>query len=160
MTVNQNLEIVPVSFKRACEFVREIHRHHKPPQGHKFSIGLASGDELVGVAIVGRPIARMLDDGYTAEVTRLCVLDGIKNACSKLYAACWRAVRAMGYRKLVTYILKSETGISLKAAGWKCIGEAGGGSWSRKNRKRTDKHPTELKVRWERQKQMTLFNDS
>jgi len=99
--------------------------------------------------IVGKPVARMLADGYTAEVTRLCAREGARNACSMLYAAAWRAARAMGYRRLVTYTLPEEGGASLRAAGWKFIGEAGGGSWSRKERPRVDTHPTQMKLRWE-----------
>jgi len=143
------MKIVPVSFKVACSFIEEHHRHHKKPQGHKFSIGLSLDEKLVGVAMVGRPVARMLDNGFTVEVTRLCVLDGVKNACSKLYSACWRTAKAMGHRRIITYILQTETGVSLKAAGWKCAGEAGGGSWSRKSRQRTDKYPLIKKVRYE-----------
>ena len=88
--------------------------------GHKFSIGLSDGDKIVGVAIVGRPVARHLDDGWTLEVNRLCT-DGTRNACSMLYAAAWRAARAMGYKRIVTYILESENGASLRASGWKCV---------------------------------------
>jgi hypothetical protein len=102
----------------------------------------------VGVVIVGKPVARMLADGWTCEVTRLAS-DGTKNACSMLYRAAWRAARAMGYRRLVTYTLAEEPGTSLRAAGFRLIGEAGGGSWSRKDRPRVDLHPTELKLRWE-----------
>lgn len=96
----------------------------------------------------GRPVARVLQDGWTAEVTRLCTL-GDKNACSMLYAASWRAARALGYRRLITYTLKSEGGASLRASGWRLVGEAGGGSWSRKNRPRVDMHPLEQKQLWE-----------
>src|SRR6185295_11532927 len=106
------LAIVPIEFNEACEFVRKYHRHHKPPQGHKFSIGLAEGDKIVGIAIVGRPVARRLNSEWTLEVRRLCT-DGSRNACSKLYAACWRIAREMGYRELITYILDSEKGTSL-----------------------------------------------
>jgi hypothetical protein len=98
--------------------------------------------------VVGRPVARQLQDGYTAEVTRLAS-DGTRNACSLLYAAAWRACRALGYRRLVTYTLAEEGGASLRAAGWRCLGEAGGGSWSRENRPRVDRHPTQRKLRWE-----------
>lgn len=143
----QHLQVVPVSYQEACVFVRKYHRHHKPPQGHKFSIGLANENGLVGVAIVGRPVARLLDNGYTAEVTRLCT-DGTKNACSMLYAACWRAARAMGYRELITYILETEKGTSLNAAGWKCLGKAGGGTWDRLNRSRKDDHPLQAKIKF------------
>lgn len=146
------LEVVPITFKEANEFVRRYHRHHGPVQGHKFSIGLADTErnEIVGVVIVGRPVARYLDDGWTLEVTRLCT-DGTKNACSKLYAAAWRAARALGYRRLITYTLPEEGGSSLRAAGWKCVGVAGGGSWNRPNcgRPRVDLHPLQQKWRWE-----------
>jgi hypothetical protein len=91
----------------------------------------------------------MLDDGWTAEVTRVCT-DGTRNACSILYGACWRAARALGYRRLVTYTLAHESGASLRAVGWRLIGQAGGGSWSRAARPRVDRHPTQCKLRWER----------
>lgn len=143
------IDITPIEFDEAVAFVREHHRHHKPPQGHKFSIAAACDGRVVGVAIVGRPVARMLQDGWTLEVIRLAT-DGTPNACSALYAAAWRAARSMGYRKLVTYILNTEPGTSLKAAGWRVVGEAGGGSWSRERRPRVDKHPTQLKIRYEK----------
>lgn len=119
------LEIVPMTLREANAFVEQNHRHHGPVVGHKFSIGISDGEKIVGVAIVGRPVSRHLDDGWTLEVNRLCT-DGSRNACSALYAAAWRAARAMGYKRLVTYILESETGTSLRAAGWKCVGQAGG----------------------------------
>jgi hypothetical protein len=143
------LHLVPVTLREACAFVEQHHRHHKPPQGALFAIGCGA-EEIVGVAIVGRPVARMSDDGWTAEVTRLCTL-GTRNACSMLYQASWRAARAMGYQKLITYTLPEEGGASLRAAGWKLIGEAGGGSWSRGSRPRVDEHPTQEKFRWERE---------
>lgn len=139
---------MPISFAEAKAFVTEHHRHHKPPVGHKFSIGCANSKGIVGVAVIGRPVARMLDDGRTLEVTRLCT-DGTKNACSMLYATAWRAARALGYRKLITYILASEKGASLKAAGYKCVGQCGGGTWDRKSRPRIDKHPIQKKQRFE-----------
>lgn len=143
------LTIVPIEFDEACAFVAQHHRHHRPPVGHRFSIACADGDTVVGVAIVGRPVARRLQDGWTLEVTRLCT-NGTKNACSTLYAAAWRAARSMGYRRVVTYVLPEEGGASLRGAGWKCIGEAGGGSWSCKSRPRVDKHPLQVKMRWQR----------
>lgn len=144
-----SLELKPITISAAKEFVGLHHRHHKPPQGGLFAVAVSvGGGAVVGVAIIGRPVARMLADGYTAEVTRLCTL-GHPNACSMLYAAAWRAARALGYRKLITYILKSESGGSLKASGWKTVGECGGGSWSRPSRERDDKHPIEAKVKWE-----------
>jgi hypothetical protein len=137
-----------MTLKAAFAYVRDVHRHHRPPQGGLFAIGLRNGDEIVGCCVVGRPVARRLQDGFTAEVTRLCT-DGTKNACSMLYAAAWRACRAIGYRRLLTYILDTEPGTSLKAAGWKCLGNAGGGSWSVPSRPRIDKHPTQGKLRFE-----------
>jgi hypothetical protein len=142
------VEIRPVTFRQACAFVKELHRHHVPPRGHKFSVGLFEGDTLVGVAMAGRPVARMLDDGLTLEVNRVCT-DGTYNACSALYAACWRAAKAMGYRKAITYTLPEEGGASLRASGWRCAGPAGGGSWVREGRERADAHPLGQKVRWE-----------
>ena len=91
----------------------------------------------------------MLEDGWTAEVTRLCT-DGTPHVASKLYAACWRAARAMGYRRLLTYVLANESGVSVKAAGWREIGRAGGGSWNRTSRPRIDSHPTCQKLLFER----------
>lgn len=142
------LSIVPIDFDEACAFVRQYHRHHIPPIGHKFSVGVSAEGEIHGVAIAGRPVARHLDDGWTLEVLRVAT-DGMKNACSALYAACWRVARALGYRRLITYTLDTEPGTSLVAAGWRCIGKAGGGSWSVPSRPRVDKHPTQGKFRWE-----------
>ena len=142
------LEITPMTIAEAKAFVEKNHRHHKAPQGGLFAIGISNGETIVGVAIVGRPVARMADNGWTAEVTRLCT-DGTPHVASKLYSACWRAARAMGYKKLITYILSSEPGTSLKAAGWKSLGECGGGSWSREERPRVDKHPMQSKIKWE-----------
>ena len=101
------LTLTPINLKTANAFVQQYHRHHKPTRGHKFSIGVSENGALVGVAICGRPVARWLDDGYTLEVNRLCT-DETPNACSILYAAAYRAARAMGYTKVVTYILDTE----------------------------------------------------
>ena len=145
------LVLVPISLSEAMLFVKRVHRHHKPPQGGLFAIAVAQQDaeEPCGVAIVGRPVARKLDDGWTAEVTRLAS-DGSRNACSILYSAAWRACRALGYKRLVTYILDNEPWTSLQAADFKLVGECGGGSWSRENRPRVDRHPTQKKLRWEK----------
>ena len=143
-----NLEIVPIDFSEASAFIERFHRHHKAPVGHKFSLGLSDGEKIVGVATIGRPVARILDDGWTLEVNRLCT-DGTPNACSKLYAAAWRVSKNMGYRKLITYILDTESGVSLSAAGWECIGKRGGGSWSVPSRPRVDKHPTQGKLMYQ-----------
>ena len=142
------LEAFPITQKDAFAFIAEHHRHHLPPVGCKFCIAAMKDGECVGVVVVGRPVARRLDDGWTAEVTRLCT-DGTQNACSFLYAAAWRAARAMGYRKLITYILNTEPGSSLQAAGWRKIGECGGGSWNVPSRPRKDKHPLQTKLKFE-----------
>ena len=143
------LELQPITRKEAHEFVRRHHRHHRPDQGDKFCIAVNDGSKVVGVAIVGRPRARHLDDGWTAEVTRACVADGNPNANSKLYRAAWRAALAMGYRRLITYTLPEESGASLRGAGLKCLGLAGGGTWNRKARPRVDTHPIGQKLLWE-----------
>lgn len=144
------IEIVPISLKEANSFVSAYHRHHGPVAGHKFSIGLAEGEKIVGVVIVGRPVSRYLDDGWTLVVNRLCT-DGGKNACSMLYGAAWRAARAMGYKRLITYILESESGVSLRAAGWKCVGQAGGLRWTGKRRPPVDLYPAQMKVRYQQE---------
>lgn len=144
------LTIVPLSLSEANAFVALHHRHHKPVVGHKFSVAVIDGDRVrvCGVAIVGRPVARGLDNGLTLEVTRVAT-DGTKDACSKLYGACRRAAFALGYTKLITYTLASELGTSLRAAGLKDAGRVKGRSWSCASRPRTDKHPTVDKTRWE-----------
>lgn len=147
--MSQKLRHQRLEFQTAADFVAEHHRHHTPPVGHLFSIGAFRGEALAGVVIVGRPVSRMRDDGLTAEVTRLCVLESEPNACSFLYGKAARAALAMGYRRIGTYTLKRESGTSLRAAGWTLIGETGGGSWTRPSRLRTDKHPTEQKLLWE-----------
>lgn len=143
-----SLEIVPTTIRAACSFVAQHHRHHRPPRGAILAIGAAKDGRIVGVAMLGRPVARRLQDGWTAEVIRLAT-DGTRNACSLLYGAAWRAARALGYRRLVTYTLPEEGGASLRASGWRLIGEAGGGSWDRRERPRVDEHPLQAKLRWE-----------
>jgi hypothetical protein len=142
------LQLVTLDLGEANAFVSRLHRHHKPVVGHKFSLGAAIGAEVVGVAIVGRPVSRHRDDGMTLEVTRLCT-DGTRNACSFLYGAAARAAFALGFRRIGTYTLAEEGGTSLRAAGWRLIGERGGGSWSRGSRPRVDTHPTQGKLLWE-----------
>ncbi len=142
------LALCPLTLGEARAFVDAHHRHHQAPVGGLFAIGAMRGETIVGVVIVGRPVARRLDGDFTAEVTRLCT-DGSRNACSLLYAAAWRACRAMGYRKLVTYTLATEPGGSLRAAGWTVVAEVRGRSWSCQTRPRIDKHPTQAKLRWE-----------
>ena len=119
-----SLTAVPMTLTEANEFVANFHRHNKPTQGGLFAVGASAGDGLVGVGIVGRPVARLLQDGSTCEVTRCCVRDGApKGTCSFIYGALWRAARALGWRRLVTYTLASESGASLRGAGWKIVGE-------------------------------------
>jgi hypothetical protein len=143
------LTIVPCELKQANEFVARLHRHHKPVVGHRFSIAVVNEDGCVcGVAIVGRPVARMLQDGWTVEVTRLCT-DGTDNAASALYGAAWRSAKERGYRRILTYILDTEPGTTLKAAGWIKTITNKGGSWSVPSRPRIDKHPLGPKTRWE-----------
>ncbi len=142
------MEIVPMPLDEANAFVEQHHRHHRPVVGAKFCIGVADDAGVRGVAIIGRPVARHLDDGWTLEVTRVAT-DGAKNACSMLYGAAWRASKALGYRKLITYTLSEEPGTTLRAAGWKMVGEVRGRSWSCPSRPRVDKHPLQGKLRWE-----------
>lgn len=143
------MKIVPITLAEANEFVRLYHRHHKPVIGHKFSIGIENEGEVHGVAIIGRPVSRVLDNGWTLEVTRCCT-NGIKNGCSMLYGAAWRAAKALGYKMLITYTLPEEGGASLRGAGFTCVGQAGGGSWNCQSRPRVDTHPTQLKLRWQK----------
>lgn len=138
----------PVSLESANAFIERHHRHHKPVRGHKYSIAAYLADALVGVVIVGRPVSRIRDDGLTLEITRLCT-DGTRNACSFLTGKASRAAFALGFKRIGTYILLGETGIGLRAAGWKLISETRGGSWDCPSRPRTDKHPTVPKALWE-----------
>jgi len=133
-----SLAVHPLNLDEANAFVAAHHRHHKPVPGAKFAVGVADGEGTVrGVAIVGRPVARRLQDGYTLEVVRVAT-DGAHNACSMPYGACWRAAKALGYRRLITYTLESEGGASLRASGWKLIGLRGGGNWNKPSRPRVD----------------------
>ncbi len=145
------LRLCPINLDVANEFVRKYHRHHKPVQGSKFSIGIKDDTySLRGAAVVGRPVARGVDAETTAEVTRL-VTDGVKNGCSILYSACARSCAAMGYIKIQSYILWSEDGTSLRAAGWKFDGMTQGGDWNHSaayaGKRRTDQ-PMTRKQRW------------
>lgn len=145
------LRLVPLTLREANAFVARHHRHSRPTAGHKFSVGAAFGERLIGVAIAGRPVARRRDDGRTLEVARLCVIDGAPhNACSLLYGACSRAGRALGYERLITYTLANEAGTSLKAAGFRVISTVPRKSWSVPSRPRTDHHPLCERLCWER----------
>lgn len=161
------LDIVPITLAEANAFVERHHATHGPRGGHKFSIAAFDihdgrkaepgvfGD-VVGVAIVGRPSARLLDDGLTVEITRLCVARdpsgrGYPNACSKLLASCAQAARGLGYKRVITYTKPEEGGGSLRAAGWKIVARSGGDTWNRPGcgRPRVDLNPNQQRLRWE-----------
>ncbi|WP_232239020.1 XF1762 family protein [Burkholderia oklahomensis] len=145
-----SLIVTPITLEEANAFVSIHHRHHRPVIGHKFSVAVAVNEAIRGVAIVGRPVARGNDNGLTLEVTRCCT-DGTRNACSALYAAAWRAARALGYRRLITYTLPDEGGPSLRGAGWRLVGARGGGNWNTPSRPRVDTaaHLRGQKLLWE-----------
>lgn len=145
------MKIVPMTVRRANEFVEQHHRHNRPVTGARYALGCDVAGELVGVAIVGRPVARMIDFTKTAELTRLCVTPKApKNACSFLYAACRRVWFAMGGEKMITYTLARESGSSLRGAGWRPVGEVKGAQWTRESRPREEQGVfDEVKIRWE-----------
>ena len=141
------LRLAPISLRDANTLVTRLHRHHGRDQGHKFAIACLSGDQIVGAAITGRPRAKGLQDGTTAEVTRL-VTDGTPHACSMLYGAAWRCWKAMGGLRICTYILATEPGTSLKAAGWEfCHHVPATQGWAREGRKSRDV-PQPAKLMW------------
>jgi len=153
-------EAIPIELKEANAFVEELHRHHAPVHRDKFRFGCTVDGVLSGVIQLARPVNRNLDDGKTIEVVRCCS-DGTHNVCSFLYSRAARIAKEMGYQKIITYILKSETGTSLKASGWKCEADnVGGGSWTTPSREREvisaqlslfeqkPKYSTEKKQRW------------
>ena len=131
------LQLTPINFDEANAFVSAHHRHHKPVTGAKFCVAVSNESVVCGVAIVGRPVSRHLDDGWTLEVNRCCT-DGTKNAPSMLYGAAWRVAKARGYKRLITYTLPEEGGASLRATGWKLVGLRGGGNWNTTTRPRID----------------------
>lgn len=137
------MKLKPISLHEANAFVLAHHRHSGRVQGCKFCIAVMDDLGVVrGVAIVGRPVARRIDDGSTAEVTRLCT-DGIRNGCSFLYARCAQIAQAMGFHKIITYTLAEETGASLRASGWSCEPKLrGGGNWNVPSRPRSNSRNT------------------
>ncbi len=157
-----NLKAVPMSFRDVSAYVSKYHRHHAPVRGDRFRLGVIAGDQLVGVIQVGNPVNRELNDGWTCEVVRCCT-DGTRNACSFLYSRAARIAKELGYKKIITYILQSEMGTSLKASGWHLAKEGvGGGTWIRSDRlnfeeislfDRKPKYSTEKKQRWEKELQ-------
>lgn len=143
------LVLWPITHKKAAEFVSVNHRHCVPSKGWKFGVGVSDGKELVGVAVVGRPVARALDDGFTLEITRVCT-KGERNACSMLYGASRRAAFALGHTRIVTYTLESELGTSLLASGFVPVATTKDHKWDRPSgRRRIDCGPPGRKIRWE-----------
>lgn len=142
-----SLEIRPIHLAQAKQYVSHYHRHNIPPVGGKFAVACYDDQRLCGVAICGRPVARRSDDGLTLEIYRNCT-DGTKNACSKLYGACLRVAKAMGYRRVITYTLASENGFSLRASNFTCEGEAGALAWTGSRKRDYYVSPEEKKKRW------------
>lgn len=132
-----NLRITPVNLDEANAFVAVLHRDLGPLPGCKFCVGVSEGDKVRGVAIVGLPVARSNDDGWTLEIRRCCT-DGAHNACSMLYRAAWRAAKALGYNRVITYTKPGEGGASLRGADFKLVGLRGGGNWNTPSRPRID----------------------
>lgn len=144
--------VVPLTLAEANNFVLSFHRHNRPTAGGKWAIGASTGEELVGVAIVGRPIARLLNDDFTVEVLRLCTNETApKGTCGFLYSRCWKIWREMGGRRIVTYTLQTESGASLRGAGYRVLAEVRSGGWNRTGRER-EWYPVygQLKLRWEK----------
>jgi hypothetical protein len=144
------LTLIPVTRDQAIEYLINVHRHHGRPVGYRFAVGVAKDGVLVGVAMAGRPVARHSDDGRTIEVVRLAT-DGTKNACSILYGACWRAGRALGYTRAITYTLATESGESLRGAGWlKTADLRPRPGWDTPSRMRIDRGVDDVaRIRWE-----------
>ncbi len=144
------MKIIPLHLKQANDFVDKHHRHNKKVLSHKFSLGLEKDGKLVGVSIAARPIARLLDNGKTLEIRRVCVLEGNPNACSKLLARMKQLGQLMGYERVITYTLQSESGSSLRAINARCSREVKPSNWKRKGK--AYKHQPvydEYKYRWE-----------
>ena len=143
-----NYQFQPISLKLANKFVATHHRHNKPVTGHKFSIALFDDDKLVGIAICGRPVARMADDGLTLEILKVCT-DGTRNANSMLYSRVKKIAQIMGYKKVLTYTLTKESGSSLRAVGAQKDGIVKPREWSRETRKRISQEVYKKeKIRW------------
>ena len=154
--LNMKLQVKPIKQSDAKDFIQQHHRHNKPPVGWRFGAGIWNWETLIGVVMVGRPVARKLDHHSTVEVNRLCIDTNIDpelsaHACSQLYGWSAREAKKRGFEKIITYTLQTESGVSLKAAGWLNEGSAGGGSWNVKSRPRIDSAPIAKKIRWSRQ---------
>ena len=149
------MQVIPITLREANAFVEKLHRHSKTVRGCRFCLGALKDDKLVGVVIIGRPIARKLDDRFTAEVLRTCT-DGTKNVNSFLYGVAWRIWQQMGGKKIITYTLSKESGISLKASGYKPVATTspfskGTGWTTRKGREWQEGVHNYSKVRWQKQ---------
>jgi len=148
------LQVIPISIREANKFVTNFHRHNRPVHGAKFAIGVSYDDKLVGVGILGRPVARRLDDGLTVEILRLCTKQkGIKNLCSLLYSRSWRLWKLMGGKRILTYTLEEENGASLKASGYRITGETQpfkkGTGWTTRKGRVWQKIQEQKRIRWE-----------
>jgi len=153
--LDYGLRLGPISLGDAKAFIREHHRHNPPPVSWRWGHGIWNGSDLVGVAMVGRPVARMLDASAIVEVNRLCIDPGLDpelvwNACSMLYGEAAHEAKRRGFAQIITYTLESEAGTALKACGWTAAAKTKGGSWNRPSRARSDVAPTCRKVRWEK----------
>lgn len=150
------MKVAPCTIADARRFIGQHHRHNLPPKGALFAARVVRDGNTVGVVIVGRPVARALDDGATAEVTRCCT-DGTPNACSMLYGAAKRAAKALGWERLITYTLATEPGTSLRAAGWQRAADVPArAAWVRPGATRyqtdlfgNERRPPEPKIRWQ-----------
>lgn len=156
ITLDLGIEIREISLAEARDFVRKHHRHNAPPPGWRFGYGAWNGAELVGVAMAGRPVARMLPADEIVEVNRVCTRADLPagiawNACSMLYAACAREARRRGFLRIITYTLESEPARALRGMGWTPEHRTRGESWNRKSRPRQDTAPTCVKIRWARE---------
>ena len=147
------MKLVPIRQRKAKDFVNKFHRHHKAPHGDIYRIGLEKDNDLIGVIMVGRPKNRILDDGYTVEVTRCCIKNEHKNACSRLYAAAARVAKNLGFNKIITYTLQIESGSSLRAVAWKPEAEIKGRLWDTpsRHRKQMSLFQKYDKIRWVKQ---------
>lgn len=143
------MRLTPVNRDQANAYIRLHHRHSKAVQGYRFAVGLAEGDELRGVAVAGRPVARALDDGRTIEILRVCT-DGIRNGCTRLYGACCRAAAAMGYQIAITYTLEAEGGASLRASGFAPVATVKDRQWDTPSRPREQRELLGDRIRWQR----------
>ena len=125
------MKVVPISLRQASAFIVTHHRHHRPPRGMRFAIGVLNDEgEMVGVATAGRPVARAFDPARVLEVNRTCT-NGYPNANSMLYGAVRRAAKALGYERVLTYTQAGESGVSLRAAGFRLDAELPArGSWA------------------------------